>query len=117
MHRGHGEIRRWIRRGDQGEGTILFPCRNSDHRALTDAYYIPCMCSNIISLGQLDENGCHIDICHGFLKVFDRQQRLLARLPRERNRMYVVAHNIAKPACLAAVHTDDSWWWHAHYDL
>lgn len=99
----------------KGRGTILFACGNGDHRALTDAYYIPRLRSNIVSLGQLDENGCHVDIRYGILKLFDRQQRLLARVPRARNRLYVVALDIAKPVCLAAVHTDDSWRWHARY--
>ena len=96
-------------------GTILFACHNGDHRALTDAYYIPRLCSNIVSLGQLDENGCRIDIGRGILRLFDRHQCLLARVPRARNRFFIVDLDIAKPACLVAVHTDDSWRWHARY--
>lgn len=41
-----------------GCGTVMFRCHNSEHRALTDVYYIPRHCSNIVSLGQLDEHGC-----------------------------------------------------------
>ena len=94
---------------------MLFACENGDHRALTDVYYIPCLRSNIISLGQLDESGCQIAIRGGYLKLHDRRQRLLATVPRGRNRLYIVTLDIAKPVCLAAVHGDDSWRWHARY--
>ena len=99
----------------KGRGTILFACGNGDHRALADAYYIPRLRSNIVSLGQLEENGCRIDLCNGFLKLFDRRQRLLAKVPRARNRLYTVTLDIARPVCLAAVCSDDSWRWHARY--
>ena len=35
----------------QGHGTILFACKTGEHHALTDVYYIPKLCSNIVSLG------------------------------------------------------------------
>ena len=95
----------------KGRGTVLFACTDGEHRALTDVYYIPQLRSNIVSLGQLDENGCHVAIRGGFLRLWDRRQRLLAKVPRARNRMYVVTLDIAKPVCLAAVHHDVSWRW------
>jgi len=35
----------------RGRGIIIFRCHNSKHRALTDVYYIPQLCSSIISIG------------------------------------------------------------------
>ena len=35
----------------QGRSTIIFRCQNGEHRALTDVYYIPQLCSSIISIG------------------------------------------------------------------
>ena len=35
----------------QGRGTIIFRCQNSEHCVLTDVYYIPQLCSSIISIG------------------------------------------------------------------
>ena len=35
----------------RGRDTIIFRCPNSEHRALTDVYYIPRLCSSIISIG------------------------------------------------------------------
>jgi hypothetical protein len=44
----------------KGRGTVLFACTNGEHRALSDVYFIPHLRSNIVSLGQLDENGCQV---------------------------------------------------------
>jgi hypothetical protein len=41
--------------------------------------------------------------------------RLLAVVPRARNRLYTVTLDIAKPVCLAAVRGDESWRWHERY--
>ena len=38
----------------QGRDTIIFRCQNGEHRVLTDVYYIPQLCSSIISIGQLN---------------------------------------------------------------
>jgi len=41
----------------EGRGTILFACKNGEHRTLTNTYFIPRLTTNIISVGQLDEVG------------------------------------------------------------
>jgi hypothetical protein len=48
-------------------GTILFVCKNGEHLTLPEVYYIPKLCSNIVSLGQLDEIGFDTHIRHGQL--------------------------------------------------
>ena len=35
----------------RGRVTIIFRCQNGEHRALMDVYYIPQLCSSIISIG------------------------------------------------------------------
>ena len=35
----------------QGRGTVMFQCKNGEHKALTDVYYIPKLRSNIVSIG------------------------------------------------------------------
>ncbi|XP_066333615.1 uncharacterized protein [Miscanthus floridulus] len=44
----------------RGRGTVIFRCQNGKHRALTDVYYIPQLCSSIVSIRQLDERGCEV---------------------------------------------------------
>jgi hypothetical protein len=96
-------------------GTILFRCLNGEHRALTDVYYIPRLRSSIISLGQLDEHGCKIKIEDGVLFIRDREHRLLAKVRRTGNRLYLLDLKVEQPVCLAAQRTEEPWLWHARF--
>ncbi|XP_040254011.1 uncharacterized protein [Aegilops tauschii subsp. strangulata] len=91
-----------------GRGVVLFTCRNGEHRALADVYYIPQLRTSIVSIGQLDERGCKAVIEDGELCLYDRQRLLLARVRQTSNRLYVVALNLAVPVCLLAGAQDDA---------
>jgi hypothetical protein len=62
----------------------------SEHRLLTGIYYILMMRNSIISLGQLDKNGLRVEIKHRVLWIWDRHHRLLAKVNRGTNRLYIV---------------------------
>jgi hypothetical protein len=74
----------------EGIGTILFVCKNAEHRLLAGVYLIPKLTTNKISLGQLDEIGYEIGIRERVVKVHDENQRLLARVERSSNILYVL---------------------------
>uniref|UniRef100_A0ACD5X227 Uncharacterized protein n=1 Tax=Avena sativa TaxID=4498 RepID=A0ACD5X227_AVESA len=95
-----------------GRGTVMFTSRGGEHRALTEVYFIPRLKTSIISLGQLDENGCETMIRDGTMHVRDRNRRLLAKVERSRNRLYKVPLQIAQPICLSARRGSDAWRWH-----
>ena len=84
-----------------GQGTVLFICKTGEHRAITGVYYIPRLNTQILSLGQFDENGCQILIKDGILRLRDRERKLLVKVEREPNRMYKLAVRVAQPVCLA----------------
>ena len=96
-------------------GTILFQCRNGEYLVLSDVYYIPRLCSNIVSLGQLDENAYDTHISQAVLQLRDPGGRLLARVQRNHGRLYVLSLSVARPVCLAVHGGEDAWLWHARY--
>jgi hypothetical protein len=57
----------------RGHGTVIFPCQNSEHRALTDVYYIPQLRLSIVSIGQLDERKCKVLVKSEILRIQDRE--------------------------------------------
>ena len=59
----------------QGRGSVLVECLTGEHRILTNIYFIPRLRSNIISLGQLDENGCKIAIEDGVMTIWTEPAR------------------------------------------
>lgn len=95
-------------------GAVTFQCKNGEHRALTEVYYIPCLRSNIISLGQLEEGGCRGVLENGALTLFDAEHQLLARVPRK-NRMYTLSLKLATPVCLLTKADDEAWRWHERF--
>jgi hypothetical protein len=62
----------------EGKGTMLFALRSGEHRRLGEVYFIPRLTTNIVSLGQMDENGFKVVIKEGILRFFDPQRLLLA---------------------------------------
>jgi transposase InsO family protein len=97
----------------EGCGTVLFNCKNGEHRSFVGVYYIPRLTSNIISIGQLDEAGYKINIDDGVLRIREQSRRLLARVARRADRLYVLDLDIARPVCLAARGKEEAWRWHA----
>ncbi|XP_074363891.1 uncharacterized protein LOC141705649 [Apium graveolens] len=55
----------------KGKGSVMFKCKNGDERIFHEVYYIPSLCSNIISLGQLSECGNKVIMNGVFLWVYD----------------------------------------------
>jgi hypothetical protein len=86
----------------KGVGSVTFIAKSGKHRLLTGVYYIPALRNSIISVGQLDENGSHVLVKHGVMRIWDRRRRLLAKVTRGTNRLYILSAQVAQPVCLAA---------------
>jgi hypothetical protein len=99
----------------EGKGTVLFTCKSGEHRRLEGVYYIPRLTTNIVSLGQMDEDGYAINIEGGVLRLHDPQHQLLAKVQRSPNRLYLLDMTIAAPVCFTALISDVVWRWHERY--
>lgn len=96
----------------EGKGSIVFQCKNGELRKLDDVYYIPDLCSNIISLGQLAEGGDQIMIKDPFMSVYEASGRLLMKVKRSPNRLYKIELEEAENMCLTVKVKDPTWLWH-----
>jgi hypothetical protein len=99
----------------EGLGMVLFNCKNGEHHAFVGIYNILKLNTNIISMGQLDEIGFRTLIEGCVMRIRDGEHRLLAKVPRYANRLYVLHVEIATPVCLAMRESKDVWLWHARY--
>ncbi|GJV39898.1 zinc finger, CCHC-type containing protein [Tanacetum coccineum] len=97
----------------KGRGSILLECKNKEQRVIPNVYYIPNLKSNILSLGQLTENGCKIIMQNNILLLYGQDQKLLMRVERSRNRLYKINLKIGMPMCLLANLENPAWLWHA----
>lgn len=107
-----------VRFGDEsrvpikGKGALLFDCKNGDQLVIPNVYYIPALHSNIISLGQMTEEGYDIGMKKEFLRMYDEAGSLVMKVQRSKNRLYKIKLTSGKPVCLAMSIDNDSWLWH-----
>jgi hypothetical protein len=115
------DVRGFVQFGDasgvkiKGVGSVIFAAESGEHRLLTGVYYIPALRNSIISLRQLDENGLRVEIKDEIMRIWDRHRRLLAKVTRGTNRLYVLNVQVAQPLCLAARRRHDAWQWHERF--
>jgi hypothetical protein len=79
----------------KGIGSVIFTAESGEHRLLTGVYYILALRNSIISLRQLDESGSCVEIKDGVMRIWDRHRRLLAKVTRCTNRLYVLNVQVA----------------------
>jgi hypothetical protein len=79
----------------KGRGTILYQCKNGEHRALLNVYYIPRLDNNIINIGQFDESDYEVKIHHGVMQIHADDGLLLAKIQRGPTWLYMLELHIA----------------------
>jgi hypothetical protein len=66
-------------------------------------------------VGQLDEIGFQTVVDGGVMKIKDVERRLLAKVPRSSNCLYVLEVELGTPVCLAIRGSESAWLWHARF--
>lgn len=100
------EIKGQVKFGDgsivqiMGKGSVAVRCKAGGEQILREVYYIPSLRSNIISLGQLAEDGYKITLNGDFLWVRDGQGVLLMKVKRSTNRLYKIIFETGELKCL-----------------
>jgi transposase InsO family protein len=89
--------------------------QNWGAQALECVYLIPRLTANIVSLGQLEEDGHKIVLHVGSLKIWDWRDRMVSKGQRSTNRLYVLHLNVDRPIYLAVQGESPAWRWHARY--
>lgn len=97
----------------EGKGTINMVCKNGEIRKLHGVYYIPTLRSNIISLGQLSEEGYRVVLNGESLWVYDSCGRLMMHVQKFTNRLYKIHIENSKEMCLLTKEEEKTWLWHS----
>lgn len=96
----------------KGKCVILVDCGNGDQKELNEVYYIPRLKSNVISLGQLTENGNQVLMNNDILRVFDYKNTLFLEAKRSRKRLYKTFLKTRRKTCFFSSREDFGWLWH-----
>ncbi|XP_042944541.1 uncharacterized protein LOC122278418 [Carya illinoinensis] len=84
----------------KGKCTISFEANNGSHKILSNVYYIPKIKINILSIGQLMENGYKINMEDRFLWLRDKEGNLIAKSSMTRNCMFLLDMKTNEAMCL-----------------
>ena len=87
-------------------------CTNGERMIFENFIYILKMKTNILSLGNLDCQGCDIHWREGFLALHDGQGRFLTKTPKMRGNMYLLKLNIVEHYLLVDKNDEEAWLWH-----
>jgi hypothetical protein len=97
----------------QGIGSIVFDGNNGNQWLLRDVYFIPKLRANLISFGQLAENGHMVVLDEDILTITEKcPRRMIMCVQRTGNRLYKIGLNVGEPVCLLASMEDQGWLWH-----
>lgn len=69
----------------KGKGSVTFQYKNEEEQMLTEVYYIPSLCNNIISLGQLSKAGNKVILEDEYLWVYESSGRFLMKVKKRKN--------------------------------
>lgn len=97
----------------KGKGSIVMMCKTGEERTLQEVYNIPSLCNNIISLGQLLEEGNKVTLNGDLLWVHDKQGKLLMNVKRSMNRLYKIVLEHSETSCLLSKADENAWLWHS----
>lgn len=96
----------------KGKGSITFKYKNGEERVLREIYYILTLCSNIISLGQLFEEGNKVILNKNYFWVYEKQGKLLMKVKGSVNRLYKIVIEDVEKVCLLTKMEELSHLWH-----
>ncbi|GJU74747.1 zinc finger, CCHC-type containing protein [Tanacetum coccineum] len=97
----------------KGKGSIVIECDDGKQRIISHVYYLPNLKSNLLSLGQFTEIGCKVEMEDNELRLYDVNNQIFIRVPRQKNRLYKAILKIGTHVCLLANLSDTTWLWHA----
>ena len=97
----------------EGKGSVAFQCKNGEERVLQEVYFIPNLCNNIISLGQLSEAGNKVILEGDYLWVYEGEGKLLMKVKKSENRLYKISLEESRPSCMLTKQEENTWMWHA----
>ncbi|XP_042972785.1 uncharacterized protein LOC122304591 [Carya illinoinensis] len=97
------------------KGDIEIRTKNGFVETISNVLYIPDLKSNLLSAGQLQENGYVIIIQKGVCEIYDPTREAIVVVQMSSNRLFPLEIKSVQ-SCLVADIKDPSWLWHFRYD-
>lgn len=103
-----------------GRGTVTVLSKQNEKRDIHNVYYVQDLKHNLLSVGQMSENGFDVKFKGTTCIMFDKppSQRVIAKIEMTKNRMYPLVMRNAKQSLSYAKYvtiSDETWLWHLRY--
>ena len=69
----------------KGRGSIILKCKDGQEHVPNEVYFVPSLRNNIISIGQMSEDGYKVTIRGEHVWVYDKEEKLLMKVERSQN--------------------------------
>ncbi|WVY91413.1 hypothetical protein V8G54_036927 [Vigna mungo] len=101
----------------EGIGSVKIKCRNGLHATLENVLLVPEMKCNLLSVGQLNENGYTVIMgSNAQMEIYDQGKNLILTCIRAGNRTFQVRLEVIESLrCLTSVKEDKSLKWHLRF--
>eukprot|EP00253_Pinus_taeda_P011564 PITA_11564 len=110
-----------------GKGEVKIFTKKGEKKTIGDVYYVPGMKYNLLSIGQLVQNGYNVFFVNDVCTIMDRapSKRCIAEVKMTRNRMFplTIKTDLKNKEVIAAmsqeafqsVPKDENWLWHLRF--
>nr|KYP76948.1 Retrovirus-related Pol polyprotein from transposon TNT 1-94 [Cajanus cajan] len=98
----------------QGKGTVVVETKKGT-RLIKDVLLVPNLKENLLSIGQMMENGYSLHFERDICKIYDSKRVEIGQVKMEkRNRSFPLSFNCGTNLAMK-VEVDDSWLWHRRF--
>ncbi|BBH07457.1 BURP domain-containing protein [Prunus dulcis] len=100
----------------KGKGRIAVKTKKG-MKQIHDVLLVPKLSQNLLSVGQLVENGYRLVFQDGACIIYDKNavEMVIAKVKMERNRNFPIEFQYAEVAAMKADVVQDSWLWHKRF--
>ncbi|WVZ17444.1 hypothetical protein V8G54_010426 [Vigna mungo] len=100
----------------EGIGNVVIKRKNGEIVIIKNVLLVPEMKCNLLSIGQLVENGFTVVMSNkGQAEIFDRDDKLILRTNICKNRTFQITLDTVETQCMKVVKDDETWRWHLRY--
>jgi hypothetical protein len=103
-----------------GKGVVSVLTKKNEKKYILDVFYVPNLRHNLISIGQLSQNGYDVRFKDSTCTILDKppSRRLVAKVQMTKNRMFPLnlrSVNMSQSYAQNVSSTDETWLWHLRY--
>ncbi|KAL0558905.1 hypothetical protein IC582_003491 [Cucumis melo] len=98
----------------KGQGDILVKTKKGTKR-VTNVFYVPGLKHNLLSIGQLLQQGLKVSFEGDICAIKDQAGVLIAKVKMTANKMFPLNFTYGQISCFSSILKDPSWLWHFRY--